>query len=757
LKESLLIIVFGIFILTSATAIARDDNARPYEIPNGTSFSSINFTDQVVYILNHTSDPSEGNWITMGSPYEERRIQLPQPITIKYSGPKFGDYKGVSWNLSSSNDRNYIINYPSTSSYTTLPVYLPGEKVNMSFFGASALEGKVDIYVFNATSKSAYGILDAFNTGNIENLDSLFHKNMDGNYKNYSAVLGENGDLLDYNLGSFDPGQYCIVMIQKNEDGSLTVLSTTVFMVSEYELKVSAPASIEKGKNLDINMELEGATDNSNYTYGAVLINEQAYKANIEINSNGTINNTSVLVNGVHFTDKFDINLSNYKSKLTKNELQNEIQTSIGKGNGSIAIGEKGLKKLSLTTFDLPTGKYYLFVGAYRSGKGLVGFTQVEVDITLPIEQNADYDIFKSVIGPDENGDCIVNSPGDIIPYRIVIKNDGNVDLTGVSVSDPIVKLTEPTGDDIDPGVLNLGEVWEYTGDYRLTQNDINNGKGYIDNTATVSCNELPDKTSSIRVPIEQNAELQIYKSVIGIDEAGDYIINNPGDVINYQVAVKNNGHEDLTGVSVDDPMITLTKNSGDYNDPGVLNPGETWIYKGDYTVTQSDIDNATLEGSGFITNTATVHCNELPDESSSIQIPIVTVSNTQTDTITTPDNISANGSEPQPTTTNVQPTPSSNNGESNGGSSRGGGGSSGSANAVSSSSSTTNTTATPNVTPTVTNTPGLEQTSTSTNVQTPEPTATSTPAKQSKKTPGFEIVSGVTALLGAIYLFRRR
>jgi PGF-CTERM protein len=35
--------------------------------------------------------------------------------------------------------------------------------------------------------------------------------------------------------------------------------------------------------------------------------------------------------------------------------------------------------------------------------------------------------------------------------------------------------------------------------------------------------------------------------------------------------------------------------------------------------------------------------------------------------------------------------------------------------------------------------------------------TATSTPAKQSKKTPGFEIIFGVTALLGVTYLYRRK
>ena len=69
----------------------------------------------------------------------------------------------------------------------------------------------------------------------------------------------------------------------------------------------------------------------------------------------------------------------------------------------------------------------------------------------------ADCSIFKSVIGPDGSGDCIVNSPNDILPYRIVIKNDGNVDLTGVSVSDPMITLTGPTGDDADHGSVESG------------------------------------------------------------------------------------------------------------------------------------------------------------------------------------------------------------------------------------------------------------------------------------------------------------
>lgn len=258
LKTNLSIIIICIFIFTSATAIANDDNAingnNTSNVSSNLSFSSVNLSGEVIYVLDHTSDPSGGNWITLESSSERRRIQLPQPITITYSGPRFVKHGEGSVNLSSNNTKNYTISYPSTPSYTTIPIYLPGENVNMSYFGASALKGNVDVYVFNITSKSADGILKALSTGDVKKLRSTFNKTKDGNYKNYSAVLGEKGDLSSYDLGSFDPGQYCIVLVQKNDDGIRTVLSATAFVVAEYDLNVSAPASIKIGKNLDISM-----------------------------------------------------------------------------------------------------------------------------------------------------------------------------------------------------------------------------------------------------------------------------------------------------------------------------------------------------------------------------------------------------------------------------------------------------------------------------------------------------------------------
>jgi len=376
LRKSLLVLILTVLILTSAPAMAGGGKTDIKPV------ATLNFTDKVVYFLDHNSDPTEGNWITLGCPNEGTRIQLPEPIKVTYNGTKYKEFGGASWKLNKDADESYTIKYPSTSSYTTHPVYLPDEEVTMSFHGDSCLKGQdVEIYVFKLTSNCARELLDSFLAGDVGNLNTLFKDSIGEKYEKYCTKLDSCGDISDYKLGCFDAGQYCIVMVQQNNDKSMTVLSSTVLVVTEYELQVDSPGSIVKGNDLDICMELEGAPAAYGCTYGAVLIKEQAYKANIEINSDGTKAGTSVIINDLDIIEEFDINSSNYKSKLTKNELQTEIQTLIGEGNGAIAIGESGQKKLSLTTFDLPVGCYYLLVGAYSPEDGLVGITQKEVQI----------------------------------------------------------------------------------------------------------------------------------------------------------------------------------------------------------------------------------------------------------------------------------------------------------------------------------------------------------------------------------------
>ncbi len=385
MRKSLLILILATFILT-VPAMAGSEKTDAKSIGN------LNFTDKVVYFLDHTNDPAEGNWITMGFQNEEKGVKLPEPIKLTYNGPKHKDYGGASGTLNKEENESYTIKYPSTSSYTILPVFLPDENVTMSFHGDSYLKGQnVEIYLFKLTQNCAQKLLDSLLAGDIGNLNTLFKDSVGEKYEKHFITLDNYGDISDYDLGCLDAGNYCIVMVQKNEDESLTVLSSTVFIVTEYELCISSSSSIVKGNNLNITMSLEGAPYN-NYSYGAVLIREQAYKANIEINSNGTKNGTSIIVNDIDLVDEFDINSSNYRSKLTKKELQTEIQTFIGEGKGTISIGESGQNKLSLTAFDLPVGSYYLFVGAYSPGKGLVGLSQKDIEIRSKASSKKDND-----------------------------------------------------------------------------------------------------------------------------------------------------------------------------------------------------------------------------------------------------------------------------------------------------------------------------------------------------------------------------
>lgn len=89
-----------------------------------------------------------------------------------------------------------------------------------------------------------------------------------------------------------------------------------------------------------------------------------------------------------------------------------------------------------------------------------------------------------------------INEP-DTINYVITIENTGNVSLTQISISDPLIEdLDGPEGDENNPGVLGVNEIWTYEGSYTVSQEvidangmDANNeldSDGDIDNTVMI-------------------------------------------------------------------------------------------------------------------------------------------------------------------------------------------------------------------------------------------------------------------------------
>ena len=209
-------------------------------------------------------------------------------------------------------------------------------------------------------------------------------------------------------------------------------------------------------------------------------------------------------------------------------------------------------------------------------------------------------EIVKTGVWNDTNGDGCADV-GETIDYSFVVTNTGNVTLTNVIVTDPLVAVVG------GPITLTVGQVdsTTFTATYVITQADID--AGVVTNTATVT-GEAPDGTTvsamsnSVSTTLTSCAAIEIVKTGVWNDANGDGCAD-VGETIDYSFTVTNTGNVILTNVLVTDPLVTVL------GGPITLNVGQSdsTTFTATYIITQADID------AGEVTNTATV-TGEAPD-----------------------------------------------------------------------------------------------------------------------------------------------
>ncbi len=188
---------------------------------------------------------------------------------------------------------------------------------------------------------------------------------------------------------------------------------------------------------------------------------------------------------------------------------------------------------------------------------------------------------------------------GDTITYTIEVANPGLLGLNNVVLADSIISAADislVSGDIDSDGVLDGQEVWVYTATYAITQADLDSnggGDADIDNTVTVTTDELPPASDSADVPIVQAPAFTVAKVV---DTAA---INAP-TTLNYEITVTNTGNLTLTGLAVTDVLpdgsnAVLTGPLTDTGTTGALDVGESWVFTTIYPATQADIDAGNL------------------------------------------------------------------------------------------------------------------------------------------------------------------
>ncbi len=199
---------------------------------------------------------------------------------------------------------------------------------------------------------------------------------------------------------------------------------------------------------------------------------------------------------------------------------------------------------------------------------------------------------------------------GDTLEYTITATNTGNIDLTNVVVSDPLLSPSSTTC-----ATVPIGGTCVLTGTYTLTQADID--AGTFSNTAEVVSTELPTAVADTEVTtIPQVDDLSIVKPAPANadgDGSGDISV---GDVLTYTITATNDGTTTLNNVIVTDNLISPSSNTC-----ATLAPGATCVLTGTYTVTQTDVD------AGAIDNTAGVVSDEIttPVEASNTSVPAQT------------------------------------------------------------------------------------------------------------------------------------
>jgi uncharacterized repeat protein (TIGR01451 family) len=223
----------------------------------------------------------------------------------------------------------------------------------------------------------------------------------------------------------------------------------------------------------------------------------------------------------------------------------------------------------------------------------------------------------KSVTGVEDTNGNAVTDAGDVISYRFVVTNTGNVTVSGASVAETAFSgtgtLSALTCDPAAPATLAPSASMTCTATYALSQADVD--AGTVTNTAVASgtvpnpadpANPAPvtSPPSSAVQPIAGAPALGLVKSVAGVEDTNGNGMTDAGDVVTYRFVVTNTGNVTVTGASVTETAFSgdpanLSALTCDPAAAATLAPTAAMTCTATYPLSQADLD------AGKVTNTA--------------------------------------------------------------------------------------------------------------------------------------------------------
>ncbi len=195
---------------------------------------------------------------------------------------------------------------------------------------------------------------------------------------------------------------------------------------------------------------------------------------------------------------------------------------------------------------------------------------------------------------------------GDVVNYLIVVQNNGNTNLSNISLSCATLTLSNN-----NIMTISAGQSATITATHIVTQADIDAGQILVSvqSTCNISGTTLTrysddadsasptGNTDPTITHIVQNAQLNLVA-----DDQLPYLPQNlsVGDQIVYEIIATNTGNVTLTN------PINLTNNNATNNHTAInrLGVGNTYLFNETHTITQADIDTGQVSFSAFATTT---------------------------------------------------------------------------------------------------------------------------------------------------------
>lgn len=293
--------------------------------------------------------------------------------------------------------------------------------------------------------------------------------------------------------------------------------------------------------------------------------------------------------------------------------------------DGAVSVGETWQFSVAYTVTQADIDNGGVFNPALTHDNTATGTTTQATDeasASVLIDQNPHVTLLKSATVPGGTA----NAAGEVIAYAISVTNDGNMTLTTPVVSDPsITNLTAVVsggfnaGDTDQDGKVDLGETWQYTGSHTVTQDEMDAG-GSISNTASVTTAQGASDSDTASITIEQTPHVVLDKTATVPGGTAD-----AGEVISYAISITNDGNVTLTNPVVTDlsviDLAAVTSggfNTGDADQDGKVDVGETWHFAASHTVSPPE-----FEAGGSISNTASVVTDQGASSSDSASVAI--------------------------------------------------------------------------------------------------------------------------------------